>query len=211
MKKKETNVDLIVNLKNRLQNPLPGIEAHTKMMSDYRNNNGLTKPNNNTKNSAVLVLLYPHNDEIHFPIILRSTYNGTHSAQIGLPGGKVEKTDKDFIDTALREAKEEIGLNRNEVEVLGMLSPIFIYASNHLMYPVVGFIPFQPKFILDTREVAQLFEVSINELKKPEIIKKADIFIAPNIKIHAPYYDLFKQTVWGATAMVLSEFLMVLE
>jgi 8-oxo-dGTP pyrophosphatase MutT (NUDIX family) len=92
----------------------------------------------------VLALLYPHAGQIFLPLILRSTYPGVHSGQIGFPGGGYEATDGDLTATALRETYEEIGVHASQYTVLGQLTPLYVSASNYLVQPIVGWIDYRP-------------------------------------------------------------------
>lgn len=198
-------------LKERLEQSLPGIIAQQRMASSIRQTLRLkANPDAYTRQSAVLILLYPSNGIVHVPLILRPVYRGVHSGQVGFPGGRAEESDKDLIATALREAQEEIGIQPESVEIVGLLSPLFVPASNFIINPVVGATSVRPAFVPDPREVDTLLEVPLDELRDVNKIGEKEISVG-DISVRAPYYDLQGQTVWGATAMVLSEFLVVLE
>lgn len=198
-------------IKKRLTQALPGVAAQQKMASSVRSLILKNTPDAATRTSAVLILLYPMEGRTHVPLILRPVYKGVHSGQVAFPGGRFEQTDKSLIDTALREAKEEIGILPGTVDVLGMLSPLYIPASNHIVYPVIGAVSYQPAFKADAYEVEKLLEVPLDELQDITRIGSKEIMVRDNIVVQAPYYDLQGQTVWGATAMIISEFLAVLE
>ncbi len=199
-------------LKFRLSQALPGEQAQQKMASSIRSTLRLpAQPNENTRISAVLILFYPLDNLIHIPMIVRPVYTGVHSGQVGFPGGRVEEGDKDLIETALREAQEEIGIIPHTIEILGMLSALYIPASNYLVHPVVGTISFRPDFKPDAYEVDKLLEVPLDELQDITRIGTKEIVVRDHITIQAPYYDLQGQTVWGATAMIISELNTILE
>ncbi|WP_266204529.1 NUDIX hydrolase [Pontibacter kalidii] len=168
------------------------------------------KPDSQTKESAVLILFYQDKDKIKLPLILRPVYVGVHSGQIGLPGGRKEKADADFYETALREAKEEIGINPADVTVIGHLSDLFVFASNHMVHPVVGYINHKPVFLTDPREVDQLIEVPLSTLLDKSIRGITNMVVSGNMEISAPYFGVDGHTVWGATAMMLSELLSII-
>lgn len=198
-------------LRKRLQEPLPGEAAHNLMASSTRTNLKLRpKPDSQTKESAVLILFYQDKDQIKLPLILRPVYAGVHSGQIGLPGGRREKADADFYETALREAQEEIGINPAEVTVVGHLSDLFVFASNHMVHPVVGYMEHKPAFLVDPREVDQLIEVPLSTLLDTSSRGITNFVVAGNIEISAPYFGVDGHTVWGATAMMLSELLSII-
>jgi 8-oxo-dGTP pyrophosphatase MutT (NUDIX family) len=197
------------DLRQKFTAPLPGEKAHAKMLakSDIR----LTmKPNRRTQKSAVLVLFYPHEGEIYLPLILRPAYDGVHSGQMAFPGGRFEKTDEDLIRTAKREAQEEIGLRLTDVEILGVLSELYIPPSNFYVLPVVGYLPYRPDFFPDPREVEKVVEVSLREIQDKSIIGVSEMIVR-NTTIQAPHYLIRSHQVWGATAMMISELLTVME
>lgn len=199
-------------LKFRLSQALPGGVAQQKMASTLRSALHLPAgPNENTRISAILILFYPIENLIHIPMIVRPVYKGVHSGQVGFPGGRVEEGDKDLVDTALREAREEIGIIPHTIEVLGMLSTLYIPASNYLVHPVVGTTAFRPDFKPDAYEVDKLLEVPLDELQDITRIGTKQMVVRDHITIQAPYYDLQGQTVWGATAMIISELNTILE
>ena len=200
----------MVKLETDLQKPLPGKEAQARMSATLRNPNVLTFDwSDPPRPGAVLILLYPYKGEIFIPLMKRSDYGGVHSGQISLPGGKMEDTDTDLVTTALREAEEEIGVPRNEIRVVGKLTPLFVYASNFNILPVVGTIDRKPDFRPDQREVVEVIEAPLSHLEAQGSVKNKELVVR-NFKIQAPYYDVNEHVVWGATAMMLSEFLEVI-
>ncbi|MFT4033803.1 MAG: CoA pyrophosphatase, partial [Siphonobacter sp.] len=113
------------HLSQRLQEPLPGELAHQKMAAGSRLRYKV-QPNERTRQSAVLILFYPYLGDIYTPLILRPKYEGVHGGQMAFPGGRMERTDKGLIHTALREAQEEIGIKASDVKVLGSLTKLYI-------------------------------------------------------------------------------------
>lgn len=199
-------------LKTRLSHVLPGAAAQQKMASTLRTTLLLpSQPNAQTRLSAVLILFYPADGIIHIPMIVRPVYKGVHSGQVSFPGGRAEEIDKDLTETALREAHEEIGILPADIQILGMLSQLYVPASNFLVYPVVGSMSFQPGFKPDPYEVDMLLEVPLDELLDVTRMGSKEIVVRDNITIQAPYYDLQGQTVWGATSMIISELITIIE
>ena len=197
-------------LAQRLSQPLPGAEAHRKMASSARNAPPYQAvPNERTRQSAVLLLLYPHRGEVFLPLILRPAYEGIHGGQMAFPGGGHERQDQTLVRTALREAQEEIGIKASDVHVLGALSGLYIPPSNYQVLPVVGYLPYQPEFFPDPREVADVIEVGLDPLSDVRIVGAKEMRVRDAL-IQAPFYLVNDRTVWGATAMILSEFLVVL-
>lgn len=190
-----------------LKEDLPGEHAHSMMMPIVRDDR-LRPPERQIPpvKSAVLVLLYEDQEgHIKFPLIQRPVYNGAHSAQVSLPGGKEEPGDIDLIYTALRETKEEIGINPSDVEVIGRLSEMFIWVSNYIVIPVVGIYRQSPEFVLDPQEVEDIIEADLFDILNPDKRKEGTILARGKYKIRTPYFDIANRVVWGATAMMLSE------
>jgi 8-oxo-dGTP pyrophosphatase MutT (NUDIX family) len=199
---------LINKLEIRLQEDLPGQKAQLKMAPSHRS--GFPESREQAKLSSVLILLYPFQNSIYTALIKRASYNGHHSGQISFPGGKFEKKDKSLVDTAIREASEEIGVNYSDIRVLGNISSLYIPVSNMMVLPVVGFSNQRPDFKHDPVEVDRIIEVDLKELSNPFIVKSKEIKIE-NREIAAPFYDIHNLFVWGATAMIISEFLEILK
>lgn len=202
----------VKQLKERLRAPLPGPEAQAAMsplkQQDERFMQGRDRPK--VRLGSVLVLLYPVGNRFYLPFMQRPVYNGHHSGQISFPGGKVEQDDPDRIYTALREAHEEIGVDPREVEVLGTLSELYIPPSNYSVIPVVGWASRRPSFVADPVEVADIIEVPLDELLDEMNIRKTKRMLANGLRLETPYYYLGEREIWGATAMMLSEFVTII-
>ncbi|GAA5102539.1 CoA pyrophosphatase [Chryseobacterium ginsengisoli] len=207
--KQQNFSSLIENLKENLKKELPGEKAH-QVMEAFSAKYLTLNPTGKTRKSAVLVILYPINNDIYFPLILRNSYEGFHSGEVGFPGGRFEKTDESLIQTALREAYEEIGINPDEVKILGTLTEIFIGPSDFNVLPVVGFFPYRPNFKPDFREVQQIFELKLDYFSGPNIIGCSEISI-PGDLVTTPYYEVNDHQVWGATAKIITELLAILK
>jgi len=163
------------------------------------------------RNSAVMVLLFPDNGKLKTVLIKRSEYDGVHSGQISFPGGKKEDIDISFEATALRETCEEIGIQPDRIEILGQLSDSYISPSNFLVKAFVGYIYQKPEYIPDKKEVQSVAEVNIDEFYDSRNKSEKEFYsTSRNIKIHAPCYLVNGIEIWGATAMILSELLDIL-
>jgi 8-oxo-dGTP pyrophosphatase MutT (NUDIX family) len=159
---------------------------------------------------GVLIALYPDNGQIRTVLMKRPDYKGTHSGQVSFPGGKQELHDPDITATALREAREEVGMPVEQVKILGKLSELYIPASNFLVHPVVGVLDSAPELVPDAHEVERILLPELAHFFKEDIIKETSITVSHGLTLRAPYYDVDGQVVWGATAMILSEFTQVL-
>ncbi|CAN5564047.1 CoA pyrophosphatase [soil metagenome] len=196
----------VSQLESRLSQVLPGEDAQFSMAPNARKRlSEIPKENYNPKRSAVLILLFPHQDSIHTVLIQRHEYDGVHSGQIAFPGGKFEEEDVELKQTALRETAEEIGVNPANINVIGSLTDIYISPSNFLVKPFIGIINERPTFVLDTREVQKLISVDLFYLNDKTIIGEKSIVHSGGLKIKTPYYEIEGLTIWGATAMIISE------
>lgn len=201
--------DFIASISNTLKTELPGLSAHLKAMPESRRTIESNFNPDHARKSAVLLLLYPDDGAWYLPFIKRTIDGTVHSGQIAFPGGKFEQGDADHYDTAKREAEEEIGIVAEHVHVINSLSPLIIPISNFIVHPVVGFLDYKPEFQILKEEVAEIFSVNINSLLNTEI--KLKTIQAGNIEIKAPFFVFDGFEVWGATAMILSEFIDVLK
>ena len=201
----------LTHLKQLLTATLPGVEAHLKLAPEMRIQdlkNGDIRPD--AMLSAVLILLYPVNGNLKTVVILRNEYEGTHSGQISLPGGKAEDTDVDFEYTALRETREEIGIDTNKLEIIGQLSRFYVRPSNFIVYPYVGFCWQRPDFSPDPVEVQRIIEIDVfDELCYDKIVNWTLSF-KRHPSITAPGFVVGGEFMWGATAMMMSELIEVL-
>lgn len=199
--------DSIVRLlKENLNKGLPGLLAQQKMAPDLRGRHDLPKkPNVTTRESAVLISVYPENGLANTILIKRPVYNGAHSGQVSFPGGKREIPDKSLIETALREAEEEVGIDTNLVEILGSLTPLFVPVSNLIVVPIIGIMPKPIKLHPNIQEVEYVITANLDDFKLAKNISTKTICIG-KIPISAPYYNIMEEVVWGITAMIIAEF-----
>ena len=193
-------------LTDRLLSKLPGLKAQlNKAPGDISHNVKRYKKPVEARQSAVTLLLYENNRaESDVILIKRAEYNGSHSGQIGFPGGKEENDDASLLHTALRETKEEIGLH--EIHVLGSLSPLFIPVSNFNVNPFIGYLTEKPNFVLDPREVQEVLTIPLKHLLDVdnELVTHKKL---NGTKYRIPYYHVHEHMLWGASAMIMSEFL----
>ncbi|MCH8545542.1 MAG: CoA pyrophosphatase [Cryomorphaceae bacterium] len=198
----------IIFWKHQLSQQLPGEAAHKKYSPPHRLlPNEQTLKTLNPKEAAVLILLFQDEEQNTNTLLMeRVAYNGVHSKQISFPGGKKEASDTDFFHTATREAHEEVAANPNNIEYLGSLSSLYIPPSNFLVYPFVGWYHGSPNFKGNPSEVSELITVKLASLCHPDNLTYKDITIKDQT-LRCPAFHVHSKTVWGATAMIISELL----
>lgn len=204
------NTEHIINIiKEELKKELPGRNAQFEMVPKTKISLVERKPVN-PRRGGVLLLLYKFQEELNIAFIQRTIDGGVHSGQISFPGGKYEDSDKDLIETALRETEEEVGAEAAKINVLGQLTTTFIPASNFIVTPVVGFYQGIPKFKLNASEVAELIEIPLNKFlqEKNKVIDKVDV---RGEQWEVPLFKIGDYKIWGATAMMLNEFLQLIK
>ena len=158
------------------------------------------------KKAGVMALFYPkENNVTHLLLILRKTYKGVHSNQIAFPGGKFEPEDADLKYTALRETFEEVGVPIAHVNVIKELSQVYIPPSNFEVQPYIGLYDLPLPFVLQEDEVEAIVEVSLTDFMSNENLFKQTLSTSYAKNISVPAFKLNGYTVWGATAMMLSE------
>jgi len=185
-----------------------GEEAHLQMAPNFRKteleqvNIEAKKP----KEAGVMVLFYPNSEEeTCLTLILRKTYKGVHSAQIGFPGGRREKKDKDLQETALRETHEEVGVHPKEIKVLKELTKIYIPPSNFWVQPFFGIAEKTPNFKKQESEVEEILEVKLSDFLNNDNLVEETLSTSYAKNVSVPAFYLNQQIVWGATGMMLNE------
>lgn len=191
-----------------LRQPLPGLAAQVTMAPQprpFQPPAGLQP-----RQAGVLLLLFPVRDVLHLALTVRTPDLDHHSGQISLPGGGKESADATLLNAALREASEELGVATADVEVLGPLSPLYVPPSNNLIHPFVAYVPHRPAWRPDPREVAALLEVPLAVLLDPAT-RREEKWSWQGADLRIPFYAVGEHKVWGATAIVLAEFLALLD
>jgi 8-oxo-dGTP pyrophosphatase MutT (NUDIX family) len=196
-----------------LTDPLPGVVSQMKMVPAIRQKEMEKRSwDNSARKAAVLICFYPDGEEdIHLALIRRNDYDGVHSGQISFPGGKYEEDDRDLTHTALREAEEETNILMKSVDVLGEITSVYIPPSNFIVSPVVGCTPKKPDFIAEKSEVQEILSISIKDLLDPANRQVKDIPHREYNIIDVPCFYIQGHIIWGATAMILSEMLDVIQ
>jgi 8-oxo-dGTP pyrophosphatase MutT (NUDIX family) len=193
-------------LRARLAETLPGVEAQMRFSP--------TPPHpgwraghfpEDARAAAALLLLYPADSGVALPLTVRASGLLRHAGQISLPGGAVD-VGETLAEAALRESAEEIGVDPSAVRVLGELTPVYVLVSGFTLHPIVGITDHRPEFQPAPYEVAEVLEVSLEHLRDASRIRMGSR-VREGVAIEYPYFDLLGHQVWGATAMVLGEFI----
>jgi 8-oxo-dGTP pyrophosphatase MutT (NUDIX family) len=203
-------LELEATLRERLAGTLPGLEAQRRFMPTPPRAGW--KPGefpSDARIAAGLLLLYPGEHGPSIPLTVRASTLRRHAGQISLPGGATDRGET-LVQAALREAHEEIGVDPARVRILGELTPVHVLVSGFTLHPIVGITDELPEFRPAVHEVAKVIEVSIADLQDASSIRQGTR-TREGVAIEYPYFDLKGHQVWGATAMILGEFICLLE
>jgi 8-oxo-dGTP pyrophosphatase MutT (NUDIX family) len=196
-------------LRDRLARTLPGIEAQMRFAPELLRTAWRTGQfPAESRQAAALLLLYPHDRGAAVALTVRASGLARHPGQISLPGGATDPGET-LAEAALREAAEEIGVDPAAVRVLGELTPVHVLVSGFTLHPVVGITDRRPDFVRAPEEVEEILEVSLEDLRDASRIRQG-VRMREGVAVEYPYFDLLGHQVWGATAMVLGEFICLL-
>lgn len=197
----------IETIKTRLTDVLPGEEVQNLMAPLHSQTYRIAAPD--ARIACVVLLIHYHNDTPHLTFIQRASHHprDKHKGQISFPGGKMDEEDPSLEYCALRELHEELGILPDQVQVLGQLTPLYVYISNFLVYPFVGFVPERPLYKPHEEEVSHVFDLPLEFFRESGVVKMKTIEAGGRRLEKTPYYDLNNHVLWGASAMILSEFL----
>lgn len=202
---KQQNINfskLISLLGEQFKHPLPGKDVQNEMAPSYRND--YNSKNKKPIESSVLLLFFEKENEAYLTLMKRSSKLRNHSGQISFPGGKWDKTDKSAMQTSLRETKEELGIDTDNIYILGTLTPLYIPISNFMVYSFVGYINEQPVFKPNPTEVDEVISFPVKELFNENSLMKESW--TKNDKLFTrPYFSFNEYKIWGATSMIMNE------
>ncbi|WP_130735896.1 CoA pyrophosphatase [Flavobacterium sp. J27] len=182
-------------------------DAHAKMAPLERISflKEVSYENKKPREAAVLMLFYPKDEVTHLALIVRNSYPGVHSSQIGFPGGKVEIEDANLEATALRETHEEVGIAPHKIEIIKPFSKVYIPPSNFLVSPFMGISHEELSFVPDHDEVKYVLEFPLLAFLDDQSITNVRMTTSYATDIEVPAFMVEKYVVWGATAMMMSE------
>jgi 8-oxo-dGTP pyrophosphatase MutT (NUDIX family) len=192
-----------------LQRPLPGLSAQMRMSPQPRpGSERILDPFLDCRRAGVLLLLYPGADGLCLVLTRRTESVQSHQGQISLPGGSLEPGET-AVEAAVREANEEVSVDRGALTILGQLSPLYIPPSGFCIYPVVAYAARRPAFVPSDIEVAEVIEEPLDHLLDSATCAE-EIRQLRGQAVRVPFYRIGAHKVWGATAMVLCEFVALL-
>ena len=197
-------------LKETLRGELPGAILHSKMLPPGRRLKTNDHELSTVKQSSVLLLLFPEEDELYICLMKRPSTMKYHPGQISFPGGKVEKEDISAEMTALREANEEVGIDISAIEILGKLSDLYVEVSQFSIKPFLAWADKRPEFSVNYSEVEELILLPLNDFLIRESISEMEMETLTG-KLTIKYYPFNGEIIWGATAMILSELFEILK
>lgn len=203
------NLELPRMLTERLARPLPGPMVGTRFEPNPPLGRHYDRIPPEARQSAVLALIYPHQGRWHLPLTLRPSHLPDHPGQVCLPGGALEPGEASAA-AAIREFCEEVGGRDVSIELLGRLSPIYVYASNFRIDPWVGVASRRPEWDINEAEVESVLEVPLAHLLEPANLGSH----ARQFQDHpymAPHFAWETFRIWGATCMILGELVTLLE
>jgi len=187
------------------KNDVKGLDVQKELAPINRINELKKEKKGTVRNASVMALVYPKEQIMHLALIVRTEYDGKHSGQIALPGGKRELDDLNDWSTALREVEEEIGIVSVEIKLLKELTCLYVPVSNFKVHPFLAMSEKELIFKLQESEVADLIEMPLDYFIFESNVKQINVKSNNNNTIDVPGFIYEKYKIWGATAMILNE------
>lgn len=203
------NLELPDFLRERLKEPLPGRAAQSRFEPELSFGRHYAPPPPDARPAAVVLLLYPDGGRWHVPCTLRPETLSAHAGQVSLPGGLIEPGEASH-EAALRELEEELGVDRASVELLGQLSPLYLFVSNFSVAPWVATIDHRPAFNPSPDEVQEVLELPLDHLLDESNYGR-QLHRHQDLTFSAPHFQWRQHRIWGATSMILSELVALVE
>ncbi len=201
---------VLTYLKETLRGELPGPVAHHKLLPPGRRLKTYDHELSSVRQSSVLLLIFPEGDRIFICLTRRPATMTFHPGQISFPGGKVEKEDLSAEMAALREAREEVGIDTSAIEILGKLSDLYVEVSKFSIQPFLAWSDKKPEFLVNTLEVEELILFPLSDFVANETISEVELDTVTG-PLRVNYYSYNGEVIWGATAMILSELIEIMK
>lgn len=204
------NHSFLQQIQDALKHQLPGEDAHLPMSPSGRgrSSESLLKAQDYRK-SAVAMILFQERNDLRFILTQRAEYKGVHSGQMSFPGGRIESFDRSDVEAIIRETREEVGIGMTEECLLGKLTDVYIPVSSYLVHPFVFYLEERP-LIVNNYEVTETFDFSIQQLLDHRSVSKMAVTVGSNTRLIVPCFNFEERKVWGATAVILNEFKVML-
>lgn len=195
--------DWFARLRRRLAGELPGRAVQRQFAHELSYGRHAGPPPPDARTAAVLVLLYPSQVGWRIPLLLRPAHMAAHAGQVAFPGGMAER-DESPEQCAAREAQEELGIDPTQLDFLGRLTPLYIYASNFRVTACVAGTTMPPVWRPVPEEVAEILELPVDQLWNQQRQGSHPI-CRQGVEFEVPHFEYQQRRIWGATRMLLGE------